>query len=107
MGSDAEVFVFDYDAYLREVVPAFLKFLKNSTFDDWLQPSVKRRELKPWLLDNDLAGYLTALNPDFSWAAHHDLTDTYSKNWEERWSDFLDATYRNHSLQRAAPSAEL
>ena len=88
MGSDAEVFVFDYDAYLKEVVPTFLEFLKGRPLDDWLQPFVKRRELKPWLWDKrDLARYLTVLNPDFSWAAHYDLSDTYSKNWEERWSD--------------------
>lgn len=108
MGSDAEVFIFDYDAYLKEVVPTFLEFLEDSPLDDWLQPFVKRRELKPWLWDKrDLARYLTVLNPDFSWAARYDLSDTYSRNWEERWSDFVDATSRNHSPQLTAPSAEL
>ena len=102
MGADAEVFLFDHEAYLRKVVPAFLKFLNGRPFDDWLQPSVERRELKPWLWDkSELARYLTALNPDFSWAAHYDLKDTYSKNWQERWSDLA------LSVQRAAPSEEL
>jgi hypothetical protein len=105
MGSNAEVFLFDHDAYSRKVVPTFLEFLSDSSIVDWLQPSVKRRELKPSLWDkNDLTRYLTSLNPDFSWAAHYDLNDTYSKNWEERWSDFVDA---HHSLRGAAPTDEL
>lgn len=100
MGSDAEVFLFDHSAYLRKVVPAFLKLLHDNQFDDWLQPFVKRRDLKPWLWDKSaLAKYLTALNPDFSWATHYDLNDTYDKTWEERWSDFVD-----HPLQPAASS---
>ena len=87
MGSDAEVFLFDHDAYLRGVVPTFLEFLNDSQPVDWLAPFVKRRELKRWLWDKaDLARYFNALNPDFSWATHYDLNDTYSKEWEERWS---------------------
>ena len=105
MGADAEVFLFDHEAYLRKVVKAFLKLLEDRPFDDWLQPSVERRQLKPWLWDKiDLARYLNALNPDFSWAPRYDLNDTYGKNWEERWSDFARA---NHSLQSPAPSEEL
>lgn len=106
MGSDAEVFLFDHDAYLREVVPAFLELLKDSPLDDWLQPFVKRRELKPTLWDKtDLARYLTALNSDFSWAGQYDLNYTYSKNWEERWSEVV-APASGDDL-RTAPSAEL
>ncbi len=106
MGSDAEVFVFDHDAYLTEVVPTFLEFLKDRPLDDWLQPFVKRRELKPSLWDkSDLARYFTALNPDFSWAGQSDPKYTYSKNWEERWSEFVHATSGNDL--RTAPSAEL
>ena len=56
MGSDAEVFLFDYDAYLREVVSTFLELLKDRPLDDSLQAFVKRRELKPLLWDKaDLA----------------------------------------------------
>ena len=105
MGSDAEVFLFDHEAYLRTVVPTFLKFLNDSPLVNWLERSVKRRELKPWLWEKrDLARYLTALNPDFSWATHYDLNDTYDRKWKERWSDFVD---RNHSFHRTAPSEEL
>ena len=104
MGSDAEVFLFDHDAYLSKVVPAFLNFLTESPGVDWLQPFVNQRQLKHCLWDkSDLAGYFTALNPDFSCAGPYDLTYTYSKSWEERWSDFVDAA----DDSRAAPSAEL
>ena len=102
MGTDAEVFLFDHDVYLRTVVPTFLKLLEDNTVVDWLQPFVKRHELEPSLWDkSELAGYLNALNPDFSWAARYDLKDTYRKNWQERWSDFAV------SVQHAAPSEEL
>jgi hypothetical protein len=108
MGSDAEVFLFDHDAYLRTVVPTILKLLEDSPLVDWLQPSVKRRDLKPWLWDkSDLTRYLNALNPDLSCAAHYDLNDTFAKKWEERWSDFVDAAERNGFVQREAPAEEL
>ena len=104
MGSDAEVFLFDYDVYLREVVPTFLELLNDRPLDDSLQAFVKRRELKPSLWDkSDLARYLTALNSDFSWAGQYDLKYTYGKNWEERWSDFV-APASGHDL---APAAQL
>lgn len=102
MGTDAEVFLFDHDAYLRTVVPTFLKFLEDSTVVDWLQPFVKRQELEPSLWDkSDLTRYLTALNPDFSWPAHYDLNYTYQKKWKERWSDFVGASLK------PAPADEL
>lgn len=107
MGSDAEVFLFDHDAYLRIVVPTFLKFLTDSPVADWLEPWVKRRELKPWLWDKtDLARYFTAFHPDFSWATDYDLNNTYSKNWEERWSDFVVVS-KNDSIQLPVPSVQL
>lgn len=103
MGTDAEVFLFDHDAYLRTVVPTFLEFLEDSPVVDWLQPFVKRWELQPWLWDkSDLARYLTALNPDFSWPAHYDLNYSYGKDWKERWTDLVGT-----SVESEAPAEEL
>lgn len=106
MGSDAEVFLFDYDAYLRDVVPTFRELLNERPLDDSLQAFVKRRELKPLLWDKtDLVRFLTALNSDFSWAGQYDLKYTYDKNWEERWSDSVAPASGNDS--RTAPAAQL
>lgn len=106
MGSDAEVFLFDYEAYLSEVVSNFLELLEDRPLDDSLQAFIKRRELKPLLWDKtDLVRYLLNLNFDFSWAWQYDLNYTYSKNWEERWSDFVAQASGNDL--RTAPAAQL
>lgn len=68
MGSDAEVFIFDHVAYSTTVVPAFSGILRGEQPADWLQPFIKKRELKPELWGkNDLSRYSAALNPDLSW----------------------------------------
>ena len=85
MGADAEVFVFDYGAYKREVVPAFLKLLRDGQVIDWLRASVERREMRPELWPRtDLAQFCTYLDDDLSWRRAYDLTYTYGLSWEQR-----------------------
>ena len=101
MGTDAEVFVFDHEAYLTAVVPAFLELFQEGQVAAWLEPFGKHRELKPQLWDKrDLARYLAGLEPDFSGAGGYDLQDTYGDDWETRWSHL-------HSLQSPAPAGDL
>ena len=40
MGADAELFLFDYDRYVQEVVPAFHKLLMNGDLEPWLHEVV-------------------------------------------------------------------
>ena len=68
MGADTEVFIFDHVAYSTTVVPAFSGLLRGEQIADWLQPVIKKRELKPELWGkDDLSRYSAALNPDLSW----------------------------------------
>ena len=88
MGADAEVFIFDHVAYSTTVVPAFSGLLRGEPPADWLQPLIKRRELKPELWGkDDLSRYSAALNPDLSWAV-----GPYDLEWT--------------SIDRDIPSAE-
>ena len=87
MGSDAEVFIFDYDTYLSEVVPAFVDLCRDATVAEWLQPFLIRREMKPELWDRaELARLVDSLNRDFSWPGRYDLEWTYDDDWRKRWS---------------------
>jgi hypothetical protein len=89
MGTDAEAFVFDHVAYQTTVVPVFSELLRGGAVVDWLEPFVKRRELKPslWSKD-DLSRYHTTLNPDLSWTrGPYDLEDLDGFDWQQRWSN--------------------
>jgi hypothetical protein len=99
MGSDAEVFIFDYDAYRREVVPAFVDVFRQGHVAKWLEPFLKRRELNPALWNrNDLSRYADSLDPDLSWRGPYDLEWTYDDDWQHRWST---------SNENSAPPDEL
>jgi hypothetical protein len=93
MGEDAEVFVFDHNAYLTEVVPAFVELLRSGRIVDWLHPFLKRQEIEPsrWQA-SDLTRYLAALNSDLSWAGPYDLQDTYGDRWQQRWSSLAQGS---------------
>lgn len=85
VGSDAEVFIFDHSAYMTEVVPAFLKLLLNGHAVDWLNPVLKKREIRPELWKKaDIARFCTYLERDFSWRGHYDLQHTYDVQWDQR-----------------------
>lgn len=93
MGSDAEVFIFDYDAYVNDVVPAFWGLLRDRGIPDWLQPLLKRRELKPHLWDKDeLASLFSPLHPDLSWIGSYDFKWTYDEDWQHRWTSAMLAS---------------
>jgi len=103
MGSDADVFIFDYEAYLTEVVPAFLALFRDNQIAEWLQPFLKRREIKPELWDRaDLARFDGPLKPDLSWPGPYDLEYVYDDDWPKRWS-----TLKGNSTLNDAPSDEL
>jgi hypothetical protein len=82
MGTDAEVFLFDHAAYSTTVVPAFSGLLRGEQAADWLEPFIKRRELKLESWDkSDLDRLRAALNPDLSWAGGpYDLEWTYDSD---------------------------
>lgn len=98
MGTDAEILIFDHEAYLTAVVPVFLELFQEGQVADWLEQFVRHRELEPSLWDKrELARYLTALESDFSWAGDYDLQYTYGEDWKERW----------FNLESPAPSGDL
>jgi hypothetical protein len=63
MGADAEVFIFDYQAYNNEVVPAFRELLLSGQMPEWLQRLIEAREMQPerWR-GTDLLRYCTYLD---------------------------------------------
>jgi hypothetical protein len=93
MGTDAEIFVFDYEAYVMEVVPAFIDIFRRRQVVDWLHPFVKRRELDPsqWK-KSDLALFPLRLKSDLSWVGPYDLRYTYDYRWQERWSHSVEGS---------------
>lgn len=108
MGSDAEVFLFDYESYVTAVVPAFLDLLREGRVADWLDPLVKRRELKPFFWDKDeLARLCAGLQPDLSWVGPYDLKWTYDQDWEQRWTSSMQASEEKTHVNLKAPAPEL
>jgi hypothetical protein len=108
MGSDAEVFVFDYQNYTKAVVPAFLELFREGKVAHWLQPFIKNRDLRPWLWNrNDLAQLCSILQPDLSWIGPYDLNWTYDEEWEHRWTSSFDASETESELSLKAPEPEL
>lgn len=85
MGSDAEIFIFDYETYTSEVVPAFQELLLTGLSSEWLHPIIDSREIR---IENvkrtDILRYCTYLNKDFSWCGPYDEKDIYGSKWEER-----------------------
>lgn len=97
MGANAEVFVFEHEAYIAKVLPAFLKLLRDGEVVDWLRPFVKRREIQPELWQRtDLARFCRYLERDFSWRGSYDLTYTYDRPWEQRVCISDDCPEREH-----------
>ena len=87
MGTDAEVFIFDYEAYRAVVVPAFVEVFRGGPVPEWLRPFVGRREVEAELWDKrELARFADALNPDFSWRGPYDLQSIDDRGWRQRWS---------------------
>ena len=97
MGTDAEVYLFDYQVYTAEVVPAFLELLRDGGAPDWLRPFLARREIRPELWDRtDLARFCNFLNADLSWRGPYALTDTHDLKWQERVCSSAVCPERSH-----------
>ena len=97
MGSDAEVFVFKYETYITEVVPAFLQLLRDSSIVDWLKPFAERKGIQPELWDRtDLARFCNYLQPDFAYRGPYDLTNTYDFAWNRRSCKSVECPERDH-----------
>jgi len=97
MGSDAEVFIFDHDAYTREVVPAFQELLLISQAPDWLRPIINSRDI--WIENlkrTDILRYCTYLNKDFSWRGPYDGKDIYGFKWNQRACESEVCPERGH-----------
>src|SRR5687767_485946 len=108
MGSDAEVFLFDYESYVTAVVPAFLDLLREGRVADWLDALVKRRELNPWLWNKEeLARLCAGLGPDLSWVGPYDLEWTYDQDWHQRWTSSMQACEEKTHVNLKAPAPEL
>lgn len=85
MGSDAEVFVFDYDAYSREVAPAFRELLLTGQSPDWLSPAFNRRKIKAEIgKATDILRFCTYFDKDFSWIGSYNDEDLYDLDWKQR-----------------------
>ncbi len=56
MGSSARVYPFDYNLYVRRVVPAIQKFMLSGSVEDWLSPIVSA-----WLGEQTQADFMDYL----------------------------------------------
>jgi hypothetical protein len=93
VGSDAEVFLFDYEAYTTIVVPAFLTLLRSGHLIDWMRPFFHKRRLQPELWDRtDVSRFLAGVKEDFSCAGPYDLEETFGENWRQRWARSAQAS---------------
>jgi hypothetical protein len=91
MGSDAEIFLFDHQAYTTLVVPAFLELFGTGRIADWLRPLLARRKVRPELWDRtDLSRFLAGLKPDLSWLGPYDLKDTFGRDWPTGWVESIE-----------------
>ncbi len=97
MGSDAEVFIFDYEAYTREVVPAFYEILLTRQIPEWLHPALKARRINPAnLLRVDLLQHCTYLAEDLAWDGPYEDRHFYETPWQQRVCKSEDCPERNH-----------
>lgn len=88
MGSDAEVYIFDYGKYINEVVPALKGFLSSGHLSPWLRDLELRIE-KYWGVPNylcsssiDLDRYCDYIEIDFSVGNQYRLLSGI--NWKQR-----------------------
>ncbi len=97
MGTDAEIFIFDYEAYTSEVVPAFQELLLTGRTSEWLHPIIDSREIRiENLKRTDILRYCTYLNNDFSWCGPYDEKDNSGFKWEERACESEVCPERDH-----------
>jgi hypothetical protein len=102
MGTDAEVFQFDYQSYVSAVVPVFIDLLRNGRVSDWLQPLLERRQMRSSVWDKtDLARFLPLLRSDLSWDGPYDLEWTYDYDWRRRCSFAAESPERAPSEETA------
>ena len=101
MGSDAEVFIFDYDAYVGVVVPGFRELLLTGESPILLDPALKRalewRELQLAPSEpTDILRHCNYLREDLSWTGPYDRADAYLFEWGQRACRSFDCAERGH-----------
>lgn len=97
MGADARVYIFDYEAYTREVVPLFLDLLKTGTPPDWLLPFIQYRRKEMNLPSGtDLWRNCDYLDPDLSWRGNYNLEPVTYWGWEQRGCQSTTCPERGH-----------
>jgi len=95
MGSDAEIFIFDYARYVSEVVPAFRELLFAGEIVPWMREIIDGfehwfREALPFdltlLRNTNLARNCTYLTADLAFARRVDIdpNDVCFSDWEKR-----------------------
>ncbi len=97
MGANARVFIFDYDAYTREVVPLFLDMLMTGNTPDWLQPFIQYRRREITLsAGTDLWRNCDYLEPDLAWRGSYDLEPVSDWGWAQRGCQSASCPERGH-----------
>jgi hypothetical protein len=97
MGTDTEVFVFDHDAYLSDVVPVFHELLLNGQAPGWLYQLSRTRDIRFESWDRtDLLRYCTYLGKDFSWIWDDTGKDIWQLEWDHRACLSEDCPERGH-----------
>jgi hypothetical protein len=108
MGSDAEVFVFNYEKYIREVVPAFHEVLRTGQIPEWLQPVLKSRNIHDWSPPRtDLLRYCTYLAEDLSWDGRYEDDRSCDVSWQQRACKSDECPERGHCPFHRSDQGEL
>ena len=106
MGADARLFLFDYELYHSDVLPAFLRLIRDNSADAWLQQlhrlhndglgideCLTRYSLS--LAPVDILKYCTYLDPDLAVrTVRSDPRSLYDCGWETRACRSTDCTVR-------------
>ena len=97
MGADADVFIFDYETYTREVAPTFRQILLTDQVPEWLYPVVEKRNIElRYGRPTDISRHCTYFDKAFSWVGPYDGADTYEFDWKQRACKSIECAERGH-----------
>ena len=107
MGADARLFLFDYEIYRSEVLPAFLRLMRDSSIDTWLM-ELHRLHTDGLGIDEclarhsvslapvDILKHCTYLDPDLAVrTVRSDPQSLYDCGWETRACRSADCSVRD------------
>ncbi|ABX05864.1 hypothetical protein Haur_3227 [Herpetosiphon aurantiacus DSM 785] len=95
MGSDAEVFIFDYQMYTSSVVPAMQTFIKTSNAEPWLAaiirasdelmlPAYREQYVYKFQHGADFQAHCSYLDKNWAWRGQHQSAKAWFANWQQR-----------------------